>query len=136
MMFPLNSWQNSECFTLSSLKIHQVVQKLWFFSLDPNFWPKNCNFLQTCTIFRCYPDFLGWNWPKNFDFLTLKAYNFWTTGQIFKRQKSKTLKISSPIYWIRIWIRIRIRIRQNKLDPDPDPDPHFKIRIQHTGAKS
>jgi hypothetical protein len=41
-------------------------------------------------------DFLEFSDQK---YHTLMTFNFWSTGRIFKLQKSKTLKISSSIHW-------------------------------------
>ena len=104
-----------------SLKIRQVVQKLWFFSLDSNFWPTNGNFLQTYTILRCYPDFKGWNRPKKIDFLT-KSTQLWrlitfepldrfSKFKKVKHSKFQALSIGSGSGSAKTsWIRIRIRI--------------------------
>ena len=82
-----NSWWNSDI-TFLKLKFRPADQKLWYF-------PKYCQNL--------------WSKPKkhepevkkidaiHLNTQTLNAYNLWRDGQIFKLQKSKMIRISSPI---------------------------------------
>ena len=98
-----------------------------FIKLNPNLLSKILNCWPTWPIFGCYPYFWRWNWMNFWDFFdkkyqTLMAYNFWTTGWIFKLKKCKSLKMLSSIPWI--WIRIW----QNELEPDP----LFKVQIHNT----
>ena len=113
MIFLLNSWQIWRDFW----KICQGLPKLWIFSYGvETFGPKSVIFGYFDNVTLIFEDGIC----KKMDFIqklcpTLKTYNFWTSGRIFKLQKSKLVRISSPIHL-------------NHLDPkciylDPDQPP-------------
>ena len=77
MIFSLNSWQNSECFTFLKFENPSSHSKvIIFFTLDPTFLSKILNFWPTCPIFGCYPYFWRWNQMIFFTFLT-KSTKLW-----------------------------------------------------------
>ena len=92
---------------------------MFFLSWGVNFWPKNVVFGQFDNVPLIFEDGIS----QKFGFLGKKCQtlmaNFGTSGQIFKLQKSKLVRISSPIHWnhpgyVCTWIRIR---PQKSLDP-------------------
>ena len=73
-----------------SLKISQAVQKLWFFTWDPNFWPKYCNFF---SLFE----------QKSTQLWGLITFERLDGFSNFKKVKhSKFWALSIKITWIRI----------------------------------
>ena len=132
-MFLMNSWWNLRAFRLLNFENPSRGSKVRdFLSWGPIFGQKNQIFGGYDNVTLIFDDgidqklfFFDKKWP------TLMAYNFWTGGRIFKLQKSKLVRILSPIHWNhqnQCFIQIQICPNQQ----DMDPDPYFKIEILHT----
>ena len=100
-MFLLNSWQNLRGFrNLFFENPSRGLKVMNFLSWGLNFWPQNVIFGPFDNVTLIFEDGVGQKfgfWTKKWQ--TLMGYNFWTSGQIFILQKSKLVRILSPIHW-------------------------------------